>query len=85
MTRPGKKFTFPKYVLYTLKVDAYEWEGKENGKGRMDKESKWRDSKLGCKWMHSQLIDLLFLNQIPFLIRTIVTGKNDSPKSAINI
>lgn len=36
----GKKFTFPKYVLYTLEVDADEWEGKENGKGRMDKENK---------------------------------------------
>lgn len=39
-THPGKKLTFPKYVLYTLHLDADEWEGKENGKGRMDKESK---------------------------------------------
>lgn len=45
----GKKFTFPKYVLYTLQVDAAEWVEKENDKGRMDRESKCRDSKLGSK------------------------------------
>lgn len=38
MTHSGK-FTFLKYILYTLQVDADEREGKENGKGRMDKES----------------------------------------------
>lgn len=80
----GKKFTFPKYVLYTLQVDAAEWVEKENDKGRMDRESKCRDSKLGSKWMHSHLIDLVFLNQIPFLIRTIITRKNGTPKLAYN-
>lgn len=67
-----------------MQVDANRCEGKENDRGRMDRESKWRDSKLGSWWIHSWLIDSGFLNQIPFLIRTIITEKNELFKLVYN-
>ena len=43
-------------------------EGEETGKAN-------EENKLGSKWTLSWLTDSVFLNQIPFLIRTITTEK----------